>query len=103
MCTAWYTRPVNRIGIRELRADLSNQVRRAAAGESVVVTIDGEPKAILTSFAARSGEMTLQELVRAGRVIPGPRATAPRPPRLPGIKGGRPTAEVMSEIREEKI
>jgi len=94
---------VNRIGIRELRADLSNQVRRAAAGEPVVVTIDGEPKAILTSFSAEPGEMTLSELVRAGRVIPGSRVDEPRPPRLPGIKGGRPTAEVISEIRDEKI
>lgn len=94
---------MNRIGIRDLRDDLSNQVKRAAAGEAVVVTIDGEPKAVLSPFVAKPGEMTLEELVRTGRVIPGPRVHEPRPPRVPGITGGRPTMEVMDEIREEKI
>lgn len=98
-----YTRYMNRIGIRELRADLSNQVKRAAAGEAVVVTIDGEPKAVLTSFVAEPGEMTLEELIRTGRVIPGPRVNEPRPPRPQGIKSGRPTMEVLDELREEKI
>lgn len=94
---------MNRIGIRELRSDLSNQVKRVAAGEPVVVTIDGEPKAVLSPFVAKDGEMTLDELVRTGRVIPGPRVGEPRPPRMPGIKGGRPTKQVLDEIREEKI
>jgi prevent-host-death family protein len=94
---------MNRIGIRELRADLSNQVKRAAAGEPVIVTVDGEPKAVLTPFAAEAGELTLEELIRTGRVIPGPRVNDPRPPRLEGVKGGRPTGEVLDEIREEKI
>ena len=94
---------MGRIGIRELRADLSNQVKRAAAGEAVVVTIDGEPKALLTPFVAESGEMTLEELIRTGRVIPGPRVNEPRPPRRQGIKGGRPTKDVLDEIREDKI
>lgn len=94
---------MNRIGIRELRADLSNQVKRAAAGESVVVTIDGEPKAIMSPFVARPGEMTLEELIRAGRVIPGPRVNEPRPPRPQAVRGGRPTEEVLAEIREERI
>jgi len=94
---------MNRIGIRELRADLSNQVKRAAAGESVVVTVDGEPKAIISPFVAQANEMTLEELVRTGRVIPGPRVNEPRPPRPRGIEGGRPTMEVLNELREEKI
>ena len=98
-----YTRTMNRIGIRELRADLSNQVKRAAAGEPVVVTIDGEPKAVLSPFVAKPGELTLDELIRAGRVIPGPRVNEPRPPRPRPLRGGRSTEEVLAELREERI
>lgn len=94
---------MNRVGIREFRRDLSNQVRRAAAGEPVVITIEGEPKAILSAYVAKPGEMTLEELIMAGRVIPGRRANQPRPPRPRPVKGGRPTAEVLAEIREERI
>ena len=35
------------VGIRELRADLASTVRRAAAGESIVVTVGGRPVARL--------------------------------------------------------
>lgn len=78
-------------------------MKRAAAGESVVVTIDGEPKAVLTPFVSEPGEMTLDEMIRAGRVIPGPKANAPRPPRPEPVRGGRSTEEVLAELREERI
>jgi prevent-host-death family protein len=94
---------MNRIGIRELRADLSNHVKRAAAGEPVVVTIDGEPRAILSPFVAEQEDVTLEDLIRTGRVIPGPKVNDPRPPRPKPIPGGRPTEEVLAELREEKI
>lgn len=94
---------MNRIGIRELRADLSNHVKRAAAGESVVVTIDGEPKAVLSPFVMEREEVTLEDLIRSGRVIPGPKANEPRPRRPKPVSGGRPTEEVLAELREERI
>ncbi|HMT05817.1 MAG TPA: type II toxin-antitoxin system prevent-host-death family antitoxin [Solirubrobacterales bacterium] len=94
---------MNRIGIRELRADLSNHVKRAAAGQPVVVTIDGEPRAVLSPFVIEQQDLTLDELIRTGRVIPGPKANEPRPPRPKPIAGGRPTSEVLAELREEKI
>ena len=47
MCTAVYTAGMERIGIRELRQDLSNQVKKVAGGGSLVITVDGEPKARL--------------------------------------------------------
>ena len=36
------------IGIRELRADLAAHVRRAAGGETTVISIAGSPAAALT-------------------------------------------------------
>lgn len=94
---------MNRVAIRELRADLSNHVKRAAGGESFVITIDGKPTAVISGFVADLGKMTIDEMVAAGRLIPGPAVDSPRPPRRRGLKGGRPTDEVMDEIREEKI
>ncbi|MCB0870224.1 MAG: type II toxin-antitoxin system prevent-host-death family antitoxin [Solirubrobacterales bacterium] len=94
---------MNRIGIRELRADLSNQVKRAAAGEPVVITIDGEPKAVISPLVPAQVEMTLDELIAAGRVIPGPRRNEPRPPAPPKVESDRSSAEILDELREDRF
>lgn len=60
------------IGIRELRAGLAGAVRRAAAGESVVVTVSGRPAAVLGPVGGTTTP-TLDDLVATGAVV-GPRA-----------------------------
>lgn len=70
------------IGIRELRADLAAHVRRAAAGETTVISIAGSPAAALTPLAqiplAMSdeppGDAHLSSLVASGALIPPRRA-----------------------------
>lgn len=94
---------MNRIGIRELRDDLSNQVKKAASGESFVVTIDGQPKAIIAPFVEQPGNMTLDEMEAAGRLIRGSRVGEPKPPPPPRVKGGRPMSEILDEIREDRF
>ena len=66
------------IGIRELRRDLAAVVRRAAAGETVVVTVGGAPVARLGTLDG-SGGPTLDDLVAVRAVIP-PRRPGRRPP-----------------------
>jgi prevent-host-death family protein len=39
------------IGIRELRGDLAAHIRRAAAGETTVVTVGGRPAAVIAPLA----------------------------------------------------
>ena len=51
------------IGVRELRADLARLVRRAGAGEEIVVTVGGRPVARLGPLAGGGG-LTLDELHR---------------------------------------
>ena len=49
------------IGIRELRGDLAAHIRRAAAGETTVVTVGGRPAAViapLTPGAQTPGAQT---------------------------------------------
>ena len=41
------------VGLRELRQDASDVVRRAEAGEEVVVTVAGRPAARLTAINSR--------------------------------------------------
>ena len=94
---------MNRIGIRELRQDLSNQVKRVAAGEEVVVTVDGEPKARLTPLALDSEAHTIDELIASGSVVPARRRgkTPPDPPTR--IKGMRPSQEILDELRADRF
>lgn len=42
------------IGIRELRGDLAAHIRRAAAGETTVVSVGGRPAAVLAPLVATS-------------------------------------------------
>ena len=64
------------IGVRELRADLAQMVRRAGAGEEIVVTVGGRPLARLGPLGAAGG-LTLDDLVATGAVhAPRTRRTA---------------------------
>lgn len=69
-----------RVGIRELRNDVAAIVRRAAAGERIVITVDGRPTAQLGPLAP-TGVPSLDDLVAAGTVEPPRRqgATDPDP------------------------
>lgn len=61
------------MGIRELRDTLSATIRRVRAGETVEVTHDGEPVAVLSPY--RSSR--LEQLIASGEVKPGTPLTRP--------------------------
>jgi len=58
------------IGIRELRAQLAAAVRRAQAGERLVVTVDGRPAAQLSAIDGPLLNSGLSDLVARGLVTP---------------------------------
>ena len=66
------------VGVRELRENLSHWLDRAEAGEEIVITERGKPKARLGA-----AETVLDRLAREGRIT---RATGPRRPLPPPIK-----------------
>lgn len=66
--------PRARIGVRELRNDVAAVLRRAAAGERIVVTVDGVPTAQVGPLES-AGAPSLDDLVAAGLLAP------PRRPR----------------------
>ena len=61
---------VRRIGIRDLRQQASTYIRRAGAGERMIVTVSGEPVALLTGLdAPESATSSIADLIAHGAVI----------------------------------
>lgn len=62
---------ITRVGIRQLRNDVAAVVRRAAAGERIIVTLDGVPTAQIGPVRPDdSGRLSLDDLVAAGLALP---------------------------------
>ncbi len=74
---------MRRVGIRELRDTLTHTIRRVRAGESVTVTHDGDPVALIVPYP----ETRIAQLIAEGKVRPALRPmTYPLPE--PGIQTG---------------
>ena len=69
-----------KVGVREFRESLSAWLDRAAAGEEIVITERGRPKAVLGPTGA---EAVLDRLARQGRVRRATRPRGPLPPPVP--------------------
>ena len=86
------------IGIRALKAGLSGFVRRAANGETIVVTERGRPVAELVPHRSTELPGRLAELVRRGEVT-----LATKPPALPKVRGRmRPGSSLSDVLIEER-
>lgn len=90
------------IGVRELRNNLSVYLDRVKHGQSLNVTEWGQPIARVIPFKKDASHW--EQMVAEGSV-----RLPPRPGILPDIKplkasdDGPSTAEVLDEIREDKI
>ena len=85
------------IGIRELRAGLADAVRRASAGDSIVVTIGGRPVARLGPLEPTGGP-TLDDLIATGAVVAPRRHRRPEPDTV-DVPVDALTERALSEIR----
>ena len=86
------------VGVRELRENLSDWLERAAAGEEVIVTERGKPKARLAPL--HTAEAIIDQLVREGRATRPTRARRRLPPPLP--VQGSPATDALLEQRRAK-
>jgi len=86
---------MTRMGIRELRDTLTQTIRRVRSGESVAVTHDGTPVALIVPYP----EDRIAQLVAEGKVRPALRPmTYPLPE--PGIQTGPMSAsEALADDR----
>lgn len=85
------------VGIRELRAGLTDAIRRAAAGQRTVITTSGRPTAQLGPLDADAPD--LDRLIGAGAVIPPRRATEFRAPAPVPVWAGSRIDQVLRELR----
>lgn len=68
------------LGIRDLRARLTSLVRRAGAGERIVISIAGRPVAQLGPVEPASAQVTIDDLVARGLLEPARRGDRPAEP-----------------------
>ena len=100
-CTPAYTLPVDQgLGIRELRGRLTSLVRRAGAGERIVITIAGRPVAQLGPVEPPDRQITIDDLAARGLIEPARRGDRPSDPetRVDNWTGGR-LDRALREVR----
>jgi prevent-host-death family protein len=90
--------PSHQVGIRELRNNVAAVVRRAAAGERIVVTVDGVATAQLGPLEPVGG-VTLDDLVAAGLARPAGRGDRPPPGDLEDVPVDARPDRVLDELR----
>lgn len=91
---------MERIGIREIRQNASEYIRRAEQGETIELTDRGRPVARLTPIPPGG---VLERLIAEGKARPAKGdllELGPPPPRKPGE---RPLPEILDELREERL
>ena len=95
-----YMANLDRIGVREIRQNLSVYLDRVKAGEALEITEHGTPVAVLAPLPERA--TLLQRLVSEGRATAAtlPWDTMP-PPLTLSLK--RPLSEILDELREDRL
>jgi prevent-host-death family protein len=92
---------MERIALRELRNHTSRVVRRASAGERIIITVDGVPTAQIVPLDDVALEPTLDELIAQGRLLAPRRPSAPAPAAPLDRPGARRLTEILAEQRDE--
>lgn len=85
---------MTRMGIRELRDNLTATIRRVRAGESIEITHDGEPVALLSPL--REGRY--ERLIARGDITPG--KPLDRPIRRLPATGSLTASEILERDRD---
>ena len=99
MCTRVYALPM-RLGIRELRGNLAALVRRAEAGQRLVITVGGRPVAQLGPVeAVPTTSVTLADLAAAGLVFAARRDDRPEPELVVALPVGTRLDRLIAEVR----
>ena len=87
-------------GIRQLRSQLTSLVRRAGAGERIVITIGGRAVALLGPVEPTRAQVSIDDLAARGLLEPARRGDRPAEPdvRVDAWTGGR-LDRALREVR----
>jgi len=91
---------MDRVALRELRNQASRVVRRARAGERLIITVDGIPAAEIGPVRTADAAVSLDELIATGSVVAPRSRSAQRPPVPQRAPTGRSSSDVLRELRE---
>ncbi len=94
-----YSPTMERIAVRELRNQASRVVRRARAGERLIITVDGVAAAEIGPVTAAE-RASLDELIATGAVVAPRLRTPPPPPKPVRAPAGRTSSDVLAQLRE---
>lgn len=88
------------VGIRALREQAATFVKRAQSGDSVVITVNGEPVAELGPVGANGAtSTTLSDLVTRGALVAARRKDAYRIPNPIAVHSGARIDQMLREVR----
>ena len=87
-----------RVGVRELRQNLSVYLRRVKDGETLEVTERGEPVARLVPPS--TGNSTLDRLIAEGKARAATGRLSDLPPPKPLLPGAKPLSKILQEMRD---
>lgn len=90
-----------RVGVRDLRQNLSVYLRRVERGEVLEVTEHGRPVARLAPAPAPELSI-LDRLIAEGQVTPATGSIRDLPPPINLPDGGPTASEVLRQMREEE-
>ncbi len=85
--------------MRELRANVAALVRRASSGERVVITSDGVPVALLGPLSPAGRDVTVEDLIAAGLLVPPGRRDHPAAPEATALPVDTRSSRVLDELR----
>lgn len=90
---------LERVGIRGLRNNVAAVVRRAAAGERLVITSDGVPVAVLGPLTPAASGVSVDDLIAAGLIVPPGRPDRPVAPAPANLPVDNRSSRVLDELR----
>jgi prevent-host-death family protein len=95
-----YSAAMQRIPVRELRNQASRVVRRARAGERMIITVDGIAAAEIGPVSVADRAPSLQELIATGAVAAARVRTPPPSPKPQRVPSGMSSADVLDQLRQ---
>ena len=90
-----------KVGVRELRQNLTRYLRRVKTGETLEVTEHGQSVAVLAPLPP-ANESVIERLIREGRARPAKGDLRDVKP-LPRIASGPSLSEILDELREDIV
>lgn len=89
----------DRLGIRDLRNQTAAAVRRAGAGERIIITVDGRPVAQLGPLEPIDAAVTMADLAARGLVVAPRAGDRPEPDDTVNVRTGTRLDRLTADLR----